>query len=111
MSRSQGLRRGAVLGIVGTLAVAGVVVLVNAADAAPGPGALTGLNTSAANRRAPVSGLYDWSEAGYRGGQNLAGGNEINPSEACQITAAELASQFGVKPNDGADGNPCGGNR
>ncbi|MEV6717454.1 cellulose binding domain-containing protein [Lentzea sp. NPDC051208] len=91
------------LGIVGTVAAAGIAVLVNAADAAPGAGALTGLDTSAGNRRAPVSGLYDWSKAGYRGGQNLPGQNEINPGAACQITAAELASQFGVKPNDGQD--------
>jgi hypothetical protein len=92
-----------VLGIVSTLAAAGIAVLVNAADAAPGAGALTGLDTSAGNRRAPVSGLYDWSRAGYRGGQNLPGANEVNSSAACQITAAELASQFGVKPNDGQD--------
>jgi cellulose binding protein with CBM2 domain len=92
-----------VLGLVGSLAAAGVVVLVNAADAAPGGGALTGLNTSAANRRGPVTGLYDWSRAGYRGGQDLPGANEVNPAAACQITPAELASQFGVRPDDGAD--------
>ena len=102
MSRSQRLRRAAVLGLVGSLAAAGVV-LVNAAGAAPGAGALTGLNTSADNRRAPVGGLYDWSRAGYRGGQNLPGAAETNPAAACQITAAELASQFDVRPNDGVD--------
>ncbi|WP_439657456.1 cellulose binding domain-containing protein [Lentzea sp. HUAS TT2] len=91
------------LGIVGTVAAAGIAVLVNVADAAPGAGALTGLDTSVANRRAPVSGLYDWSRAGYRGGQNLPGAGDVNPSAACQITAAELASQFNVQPNDGQD--------
>ncbi|SDJ15724.1 Cellulose binding domain-containing protein [Lentzea albidocapillata subsp. violacea] len=91
------------LGIVGTVAAAGIAVLVNTADAAPGAGALTGLDTSAGNRRAPVSGLYDWSRAGYRGGQHLPGPSEVNSSAACQITAAELASQFAVKPNDGLD--------
>ncbi|MDX3660077.1 cellulose binding domain-containing protein [Streptomyces sp. ID05-26A] len=94
------------LGIVGAVAAAGIAVLVNAAepaDAAPGAGALTGVDTSAGNRRAPVSGLYDWSKAGYRGGQNLPGAGEINADAACQITAAELASQFAVRPNDGQD--------
>ncbi|WP_232837052.1 right-handed parallel beta-helix repeat-containing protein [Lentzea terrae] len=33
----------------------------------------------------------------------LPGNNELNPSASCQITAAELASQFNVKPNDSAD--------
>ncbi|MET9631607.1 hypothetical protein ABZX92_29505, partial [Lentzea sp. NPDC006480] len=103
MSERQKLRRSAVLGAVGVLAAASVAVLVNAADAAPAPGALTGLDTSAANRRAPVSGLYDWSKAGYRGGQNLPGAGEVNPSAACQITSAELAGQFNVKPDDGQD--------
>ncbi|GHH27619.1 cellulose binding domain-containing protein [Lentzea cavernae] len=103
MSRSQSLRRAVVLGTAGALAAAGIAVLVNAAGAAPGAGALTGLDTSAGNRRAPVSGLYDWSRAGYRGGENLPGAGEVNPSAACQITAAELASQHGVKPGDGQD--------
>lgn len=38
----------------------------------PGP-ALTGLPVDAANRRAPVPGLYDWSKAGYRSGAALPG--------------------------------------
>lgn len=65
--------------------------------------ALTSLDLSATNRRAPISGLYDWSKAGYRGGANLPGVAETNPSTTCQITAAELASQYGVTPNDGVD--------
>ncbi|OXM45052.1 hypothetical protein CFP75_32595 [Amycolatopsis alba DSM 44262] len=73
------------------------------ADAAPGPGALTGLDVGAANRRAPVAGLYDWSKAGYRGGAALPGSGEVNPNATCQVTAAELASQYNVKPDDGAD--------
>lgn len=94
------------LGIVGAVTAAGITVLANAAEpagAAPGAGALTGLDTSANNRRAPVDGLYDWSKAGYRGGQNLPGAGEVNADAACQITAAELASQFAVKPDDGQD--------
>ncbi|MEU3623664.1 glycosyl hydrolase family 28-related protein [Amycolatopsis coloradensis] len=73
------------------------------AGAAPGPGALTGLDVGAANRRAPVAGLYDWSKAGYRGGSALPGSGEVNPNATCQVTAAELASQYDVKPDDGAD--------
>ena len=63
----------------------------------------TGLDLSTANRRAPIAGLYDWSKAGYRGGAALPGQNEVNPDATCQITAAELASQFKVKPNDNVD--------
>lgn len=65
--------------------------------------ALTTLDLSAANRRAPISGLYDWSKAGYRGGANLPGAAETNPDAACQVTAAELAGQYAVTPNDGVD--------
>ncbi len=70
------------------------------ATAAP---ALTGLDVSAGNRRPPVPGLYDWSKAGYRGNGVLPGNNDVNPSASCQITAAELASQFTVRPDDAAD--------
>ncbi|MGW2398170.1 cellulose binding domain-containing protein [Kitasatospora sp. NPDC001664] len=62
-----------------------------------------GLDLSAANRRAPIPGLYDWSKAGYRGGADLPGPAQTTPDAACQITTAELAGQFGVKPDDGAD--------
>ncbi|ANZ43180.1 peptide ABC transporter substrate-binding protein [Lentzea guizhouensis] len=71
-----------------------------AATAAP---ALTGLDVSSSNRRAPVPGLHDWSKAGYRGNGVLPRNNDVNPSASCQITAAELASQFTVRPNDAAD--------
>ncbi|WP_233439682.1 right-handed parallel beta-helix repeat-containing protein [Lentzea atacamensis] len=33
----------------------------------------------------------------------LPGNNELNPSASCQITEAELATQFNVRPNDSAD--------
>ncbi|MER5865011.1 cellulose binding domain-containing protein [Kitasatospora sp. NPDC002040] len=62
-----------------------------------------GLDLSKANRRTPVAGLYDWSKAGYRGGADLPGAGDTNPDAACQITPAELAAQFGVRPDDGAD--------
>ena len=75
---------------------------VPAATATAAP-ALTGLDVSSGNRREPVSGLYDWSKAGYRGTGVLPGDNEVNTSANCQITAAELASQFNVRPNDTAD--------
>lgn len=57
---------------------------------------LTNLDLSAANRRAPLSGLYDWSKAGYRGGANLPGNADINPSASCRVTP-------NVTPNDGLD--------
>lgn len=71
--------------------------------AAPAPALLVGLDLSEANRRTPLPGLYDWSKAGYRGGADLPGPAQTTPDAACQITAAELASQYGVKPGDGAD--------
>jgi len=70
-------------------------------SAAPGPGALTTLDTSAGNRAAPVPGRYDWSKAGSRGGQNLPGPDAVDPS--CTITAAQLAGTYQVKPDDGVD--------
>ncbi|SDW49059.1 hypothetical protein SAMN05421504_101731 [Amycolatopsis xylanica] len=82
---------------------AGLTGLSPTGAAAPGPGALTTLDTSAGNRATPVPGLYDWSKAGFRGGQNIPGASAVNPSAACQITAAQLASTYRVKPDDGAD--------
>jgi hypothetical protein len=73
---------------------------VTTAIAAP---ALTGLDVSSGNRRSPISGLYDWSKAGYRGNGVLPGNNDVNPNASCQTTSAELASQFNVRPNDAAD--------
>lgn len=61
------------------------------------------LDLSAANRRAPLPGLPDWSKAGYRGGQPLPDASDINPSTSCQITPSQLASTYGVVPNDGKD--------
>ncbi|MFD3519117.1 right-handed parallel beta-helix repeat-containing protein [Streptomyces sp. NPDC058653] len=61
------------------------------------------LDLSKTNRRAPVSGLYDWSKAGYRGGENLPGPSQTNPDANCQITAAELSADYGVRAGDGGD--------
>jgi len=82
------------------LLIGSLAVPVTTATAAP---ALTGLDVSSGNRRSPVSGLYDWSKAGYRGNGVLPGNNELNPDANCQITSTELASQFNVRPNDTAD--------
>src|SRR5882757_5457425 len=82
---------------------ASIATLSQSAAAAPGAGALTSLDTSAANRRTPLSGLYDWSKAGYRGGQNLPGPSDVNPSANCQITPAQLAGTYHVTANDGVD--------
>jgi len=90
--------------VTATLCVAGGLMATGqAAIGATGSHALTNLDTSAANRRAPVPGLYDWSKAGFRGGQNLPGAGDINPSASCQITPAQLASTYKVKPDDGVD--------
>ena len=82
------------------LLIGSLAVPVTTAVAAP---ALTGLDVSSGNRRSPISGLYDWSKAGYQGNGVLPGNNDVNPDAACQITAAELASRFNVHPNDSAD--------
>jgi Cellulose binding domain len=67
------------------------------------PPVLPALDLSAANRRAPIAGLPDWSKAGFRGGQPLPGATDINPSATCQITAAQLGSTYHVVPNDNVD--------
>ncbi|MER6461640.1 hypothetical protein ABT278_14345 [Streptomyces sp. NPDC001228] len=61
------------------------------------------LDLSTANRRGAVSGLYDWSKAGYREGAGLPTAADINSNAACEITADELATQYGVVPDDGVD--------
>ncbi|MGW4210701.1 right-handed parallel beta-helix repeat-containing protein [Lentzea sp. NPDC004789] len=88
------------LPLLSLLLIGSLAVPVTTATAAP---ALTGLDVSSGNRRSPISGLYDWSKAGYRGNGALPGNNDVNPDAACQITPAELASQFNVHPNDSAD--------
>lgn len=87
---------------VAALAATGLAITSHRPELSPAA-ALTTLDLSSANRRAPIAGLYDWSKAGYRGGANLPGAAETNPNAACQITAAELASQYAVTPNDGVD--------
>jgi hypothetical protein len=61
------------------------------------------LDTSAANRRAPIAALPDWSHAGYRGGAGLPGDGQLTGDEACRLTPDELAGDFGVTPDDGTD--------
>ncbi|MEU9385892.1 hypothetical protein AB0D38_35230 [Streptomyces sp. NPDC048279] len=61
------------------------------------------LDLSTANRRGAVAGLYDWSKAGYREGAGLPGAADMNSDGACEITADELATQYGVVPDDGVD--------
>ncbi len=68
----------------------------------PGP-ALKSLWVSADNRRKPVSGLYDWSKAGFGGGTILPTDANVRTETACRISADDLRTKFGVKPNDGAD--------
>ncbi|ROO86856.1 RHS repeat-associated protein [Actinocorallia herbida] len=69
----------------------------------PGP-ALTNLWATEDNRRNPVQGLYDWSDAGVGGGTVLADDDQYLRAEPeCRITAAELATDYDVVPNDGGD--------
>src|SRR5688500_1762834 len=60
------------------------------------PANMPGIDTSAANRRAPVAGLPDWSKAGYRQGAGLPADSDINPDPRCRISPS-------VTPNDSAD--------
>lgn len=61
------------------------------------------LDLSAANRRAPVPGLPDWSHAGYREGAGLPTEKEVTGNADCVLTAAELTGTYGVRPDDGED--------
>jgi len=101
--RGVNRRSAALVAAAATIAAGAVVALGHSSSAQAGAGALTGLDTSAGNRRAPIAGLYDWSHAGYRGGADLPGDGQVNPSAACQVTPAELASQYNVHPDDNAD--------
>ncbi len=65
--------------------------------------ALTSLDLSSANRRAPVSGLYDWSKAGYRAGAGLPTTSDYSSSDECTITADQMVVVYGVIPGDGLD--------
>ncbi|WP_405144143.1 discoidin domain-containing protein [Sphaerisporangium sp. NBC_01403] len=85
------------------LAAASAVLAFPATNAAALQAAAQVPDLTSANRRAPIAGLPDWSKAGYRGGAALPGSADINPDATCQITPAELASTYGVKPGDGAD--------
>ncbi|MFC5667958.1 hypothetical protein ACFP3U_33960 [Kitasatospora misakiensis] len=67
-----------------------------------GPGA-EGPDLSYANRSDPPPGMPDWSRAGYRGGLPLPGDGSLTDDPACRITPDRLASQYAVRPNDGAD--------
>ncbi|MER6809903.1 hypothetical protein ABT299_11540 [Spirillospora sp. NPDC000708] len=64
------------------------------------PAPQTGLNLSAGNRRAPITGLYDWSKAGYLQGGDLPGDSDFGGTT---ISAEQMSNQFGVKPDDGVD--------
>lgn len=61
------------------------------------------LDLSAANRRAALPGLPDWSRAGYRDGRPMPGDEETTSDAECVLTADELAEQYGVRPDDRAD--------
>lgn len=60
----------------------------------------TALDLTAGNRRAKVSGLPDWSQAGYERGQKAL---PDDSHVATTLSAADLASKYGVVPDDGKD--------
>jgi len=47
--------------------------------------------------------LPSWNDAGYRGTGNLPSSTDITTNANCIITPSELASTYGVNPNDGVD--------
>ncbi|WP_283136071.1 RICIN domain-containing protein [Rhizohabitans arisaemae] len=55
------------------------------------------------NRVIPPAGLPNWSRVGYLGGQRLPGDGQITGNASCRITPQQLASGFGVVPDDGVD--------
>lgn len=58
------------------------------------------VDLTSANRRPPVSGLPDWSQVGYeKGSKPLPDDSQVGQI----ITASQLASVYGVIPNDGQD--------
>jgi hypothetical protein len=64
------------------------------------------LDLSAANRRATVPGLPDWSHAGYREGAGLPGPDDITDDAECVVTATEMVDDYGLEPNSGDDAGP-----
>jgi hypothetical protein len=58
------------------------------------------VDLTSANRRPRIPGLPDWTQVGYeKGSEPLPGDSSV----AKTITAAQLASVYGVIPNDGVD--------
>jgi hypothetical protein len=58
------------------------------------------LDLTASNRRPRVAGLPDWTKVGFEQGQNPLPDDSLVTKT---ITAEQLASVYGVKPNDGVD--------
>jgi hypothetical protein len=58
------------------------------------------VDLTSANRRDPIPGLPDWSQAGYEKGQKPLPDDSLVSKT---ITSDQLASQYGVIANDGKD--------
>jgi hypothetical protein len=58
------------------------------------------IDLTAANRRPRIPGLPDWTQVGYEQGQKPLPDDSL---VAKTVTAAQLASVYGVAPNDGVD--------
>ncbi|WP_318209870.1 discoidin domain-containing protein [Streptomyces sp. SJL17-1] len=112
--RRRRRRRAVAVGVAAATGLAVAGTLTGSAGAAPAsPSAATATasfgagaalpDLTAANRRAPIAGLPDWSKAGYRSGAvPLPGAAQESPDPACHVTAQELASRYGVRA-DGTD--------
>ncbi|KAG8707846.1 hypothetical protein FRC09_001578 [Ceratobasidium sp. 395] len=57
------------------------------------------VDLTSANRRIQVPGLPDWSKVGFEGGKALPDNSKV----AYTLSAAQLASTYGLIPNDGQD--------
>ncbi|RKS71010.1 hypothetical protein BZB76_5490 [Actinomadura pelletieri DSM 43383] len=93
-------RRGSAMVVAGLVSLGGAMPVVP--DEPPGP-ALTDLDLTAANRRPPVDGLYDWSKAGYRAGARLPTEAELTSDTDCLLRPETLASKYDVIPDDEGD--------
>ena len=71
-------------------------------DEEPGP-AIKNLWATSDNRRAPITGVYDWTKAGFGGGTPLPAPSNYRSDAACNLTAATVQSTYNVVPNDNQD--------
>jgi len=74
-------------------------VVAHSSSAQTGPGALPGSTCRPATRRAPIAGLYGLVACRLPRRRRPAGDGQIKPVRRLSVTAAELASQYNVRPD------------